>query len=415
MRICILQTGEPLHIDKGNYRPMRCMLLADKLIEKGHEVIIISSDFFHQRKIHRFNNFKLIKVKKNLEIQLIPSPGYKKHVGLKRIFDHIILALNLLLFLKNNKEFKPEKVFVGYPPIFTSLVIASWCVSRRISFMIDVKDKWPEHFLEPFHPIARPFLKLLLKPYFISSKYIFKKATKITSITDDYIKWIKSFSNDKNNSQRYFVSPLIRKPFELTKKKLEESIEFWNQKNLNIFKDKYFCFIGSYTTSFDFEFIYKSANLLIKSHPKVKFILCGSGDQHENLMKEFYNLSNCMILGEISKFNAKTLISYSVATLAPYINNKNFKNHIPNKIIESLENNTPFITTLDGKLKSIVEEYANGIYIPNENDIDISKFEELLTNPEYVNYLRKNAKYSYEKLFNFEKTFNKIENELINI
>ena len=122
-----------------------------------------------------------------------------------------------------------------------------------------------------------------------------------------------------------------------------------------------------------------------------------------------------MNLGEISKFNAKTLISYSVATLAPYINNKNFKNHIPNKIIESLENNTPFITTLDGKLKSIVEEYANGIYIPNKNDIDISKFEELLTNPEYVNYLRKNAKYSYEKLFNFEKTFNKIENELINI
>ena len=35
MQICIFQTGEPLHIDKGNYRPMRCMLLADKLIDKG--------------------------------------------------------------------------------------------------------------------------------------------------------------------------------------------------------------------------------------------------------------------------------------------------------------------------------------------------------------------------------------------
>ena len=50
MEICIFQTGEPLHIDKGNYRPMRCMLLADSLIEKGHKVKIISTAFFHQRK-----------------------------------------------------------------------------------------------------------------------------------------------------------------------------------------------------------------------------------------------------------------------------------------------------------------------------------------------------------------------------
>ena len=415
MRICIFQTGEPLHIDKGNYRPMRCMLLADKLIENGHEVIVISSDFFHQRKIHRYNNFKLIKVKKNLKIQLIPSSGYKKHIGLSRLVDHIILAFNLFLFLKNNKELKPEKVFVGYPPILTSLVITIWCLRRKMPFILDVKDKWPEHFLEPFPHFAWPLVKFLLKPYIISSKYIFKKATKITSITDEYIDWIKSFSNDKNNPERYFVSPLIRRPFELSEINFKESIDFWKQKNLNIFKDKYFCFIGSYTTSFDFEFIYKSANTLIKSHPKVKFILCGSGDQYDNLIKEFYYLPNCQLLGEINKFNAKTLISHSVATLAPYINNKNFNNHIPNKIIESLENNTPFITTLDGKLKSIIEEYNNGIYIPNKNVIDISKFEKILTNLDYANYLRKNAKYSYEKLFNFEKTFNKIESELINI
>jgi len=415
MEICILQTGEPLHIDKGNYRPMRCMLLADKLIEKGHKVIIISSDFFHQRKVHRFNKFKLIKVKKNLEIQLIPSIGYQKHVSLVRVIDHFILAFNLFLFLKKNKKFRPDKIFLGYPPILTSLVITKWCLKKRISFILDVKDKWPEHFIEPFPPFARSIAKLLLKPYFISTKYIFNKATKITSITDDYIDWIKCFSNDKKDSDRYFVSPLIRKPFQLSEEKLKISINFWHKNNLDIFKDKYFCFIGSYTTSFDFQFIYKSAKLLIKSFPEVKFILCGSGDQYHNLSKEFSKLPNCKFLGEINKFNAKTLISYSVATLAPYINNKNFNNHIPNKIIESLENKTPFITTLDGKLKSIIEKYNNGIFIPNKDIIDVSKFEKILNNQEYRNTLKNNAKYSYEKLFNFEKTFNQIENELCKI
>ena len=60
MQICIFQTGEPLHIDKGNYRPMRCMLLADKLIENGHKVTIISSDFFHQKQIHRYQKTSLL-------------------------------------------------------------------------------------------------------------------------------------------------------------------------------------------------------------------------------------------------------------------------------------------------------------------------------------------------------------------
>ena len=58
MEACIFQTGEPLHIDKGNYRPMSCMFLDDNLIENGHKVKIISTAFFHKRKIHRARKFK---------------------------------------------------------------------------------------------------------------------------------------------------------------------------------------------------------------------------------------------------------------------------------------------------------------------------------------------------------------------
>ena len=76
------------------------------------------------------------------------------------------------------------------------------------------------------------------------------------------------------------------------------------------------------------------------------------------------------------------------------------------------KNGTPFITTLDGKLKSIIQKYNNGIFIPNKDPINISIFEELLVNQEYLNNLRKNAKDSYEKLFNFDKTYSQIEESL---
>ena len=38
---------------------------------------------------------------------------------------------------------------------------------------------------------------------------------------------------------------------------------FWDEQNINIFKTKYFCFIGSYSKSFDFDFIYKSAKSIV--------------------------------------------------------------------------------------------------------------------------------------------------------
>ena len=61
MYIWIFQTGEPLHIDKEGLRPMRAMCLANKLIKEGHKVLIISSDFFHQKKLKELQGFRIFK------------------------------------------------------------------------------------------------------------------------------------------------------------------------------------------------------------------------------------------------------------------------------------------------------------------------------------------------------------------
>ena len=414
MQICIFQTGEPLHVDRGDYRPMRCMLLADKLIDKGHKVSIISSDFYHQRKVHRTKNFSTFNINSNLSIHLIPSLGYKKHISFRRIVDHFVLAFNLYLFLKKNKIFKPDKFFIGYPPILTSLVLSIWCKKNNIPYMLDVKDKWPIQFLEPFSNRIEKIIRLLIEPYFISSRLVFRNSNKITSITDGYINWIKNFANI-NKKNNCFVSPLIRKPLFLTKEQNDEALASWLKLSLNIKKTRYFCFIGSFTKSFDFNFIYKSAKLLIVKNPKIKFVICGSGDQYKNIIQKFDSCQNVLIFGEINKFMSKVLIKNSIATLAPYINNQNFKDHIPNKIIESLENNTPFITTLDGKLKSMIEEYNNGVFIRNQQNIDITKYQQIINDKDFQKNLSKNSEKSFKKLFDFNKTFDKIIENLISM
>ena len=77
MLIWIFQTAEPLPSDKNKERPMRASNLTFSLIEKGHKVVIWTSSFYHQEKIHRSKVFKSIKFSPNITINLIPSLGYK--------------------------------------------------------------------------------------------------------------------------------------------------------------------------------------------------------------------------------------------------------------------------------------------------------------------------------------------------
>ena len=412
MHICIFQTGEPLHIDKGNYRPMRCMLLANKLIEKGHKVSLISSTFFHQRKIFRFKSYRFINVNKNLNIYLIPSIGYKNHIGIRRILDHISLAFNLHIFLKNNKDFHPDRIFLGYPPIETSLVMIIWGMKKKIPIILDVKDNWPENFIEVFPKRLKSVAKLFLFPYFFSAKYIFKESYKITSITDSFIRWIKIISEENLDSykvkNKYFVSPLVRKPIKLNNEDYEYSKKFWLNLNINIFEQKHFSFIGSFTKSFDFNLIYFSAKYLLSRKPEYKFIVCGSGDQRDNLEKLFFNLENIILVGEIDQYQSKLLISNSIATLAPYKNSSNFNNSIPNKIIESLENKVPFITNNYGEMKKMINNQMNGIYVPNYTNKSLSILIKLIDDKKFLNELKENAYKSYENLYDFDKVFENI-------
>ena len=83
MHICIFQTGEPLHIDDGNYRPMRAMLLADKLLENGRK------ELNNEKRKQIYDEFSKIIYDEQPIIYLYAGYGltaiHKKIKGVKKI------------------------------------------------------------------------------------------------------------------------------------------------------------------------------------------------------------------------------------------------------------------------------------------------------------------------------------------
>ena len=297
MRIWIFQTGEPLHIDNLSYRPMRAMNLANFLVQRGHEVTIWSSAFFHQEKQHRSLAYQAIKVHDSLEIKLIPSSGYKKNIGLARIVDHIRLAINLRKLLANEHLTAPDAAFVGYPPIETAYVMTCWLKKKSIPYIVDVKDQWPSIFVErcpkPLRVLARTFFFL----HFLMGKAVLRNANVVSSISSSFLNWCYEFSG-RPVSKDGLVVPLTVKndTYPRRMRKNRKNALMSKGVNLNDGQPK-FCFVGSLSAAFDFGPIFEAAEQFESKEIEVQFLICGDGDEANKLKKRAAHLRNVVFLG----------------------------------------------------------------------------------------------------------------------
>lgn len=406
MKVWIFQTGEPLHSDKDNYRPMRAMNLANALVKKGHNVIIWSSGFYHQKKIQRDKAYKKIFINKKLEIRLIPSPGYKKNISIQRLFDHFKLAYNLKKKLDIEKTL-PDVAFIGYPPIEAAFVMTSWLKKKKTPLLLDVKDKWPFFFLENTPKIIRPFLRLILLPFFFIAKKTFKDSSGICSISKSFLNWSLNFSNRKK-SRFDIIAPLTTPTDQLTSSMKKKSYSWWSKKGViqnNIFR---VIFIGSFSRSFDFDVIFKTATILSNKKINCEFIICGNGELNTILRVKSKNYHNIKIIEWIDASQVYTLSKLSSAIIAPYKNYQNYKGTITNKIIDAFKLGKPILCPIKGEIGNLITNFKVGV-VYNDHLSLANNIKLLINNPD----LQKSMSYNSIKLYQDKFEFNKVYGRLI--
>ena len=413
--IWILQTGEPLHCDMGNPRPMRAMNLANALIEHGHNVVLWSSAFYHQEKKHRSKSFKSIIVNNKLTINLIPSIGYKKNIGLGRLFDHAHLAYNLSKQLKTGNFIIPDVAFIGYPPIETASVMLNWLKMQKIPTIIDIKDMWPALFLEPFPKIFKPIIKFLLTPYFYLGRKSIKDATALSSMSQSYLNWMSLYSGRKLNSLdkiNYLTSPL----YKISPEKNEEVVKWRN--NLNIYNNNKhnFIFVGSFMSVYDFTVVRDTAKRFLNEKIKCKFIICGDGAFSKVIKEIMYGLPNVIFTGWIDRAKISYLVECCSGAIVPYRNIENFTSNIPNKVIDALSNGLPIITTLNGEVKELVESERVGFVCNNNSKFTMyDAMRILIENPNLQKEMSQRAFNLYKNLFSYEKVYGDLVTSIENL
>lgn len=414
LNIWVLQTGEPLHCDGGNPRPMRAMNLADAAVRHGHRVTIVSSAFNHTEKLHRATTFRSIEIKEGLRICLIPSPGYQSHKGLARLYDHAVLAFNLKKWL-GGEAVKPDVVFIGYPPIEVAFVMAGWLVRKSIPFVVDVKDQWPHIFVDSMPPSLKPVARLLFAPYFFIGSRTLKKATSISAMADDFLEWSIKFSGrDRVVMDRVFPLTAPRPP--LSAEQRAEAQQFWAGKDVSLDADKV-VFAGTITGSFDIRPVVKAAQYFFDQGSSgsgigCEFVICGDGPHLEEWRGLFKGLENVHFPGWVTSAQAEVLFESAVASLVPLKSIPNYTGNVPNKVVDSLARGKPVLSGLRGTLEKMIVNDGVGLFYGDDQSLSAC-ITKLLQNPELTAAIGSNCRRIYDERYDFEKVYDSIVSHLV--
>ena len=402
MKVWILQTGEPLHIDKDGSRPMRGMNLANKLIEKGHKVTLWSTKFNHRLKKQRDINQNIIKISKNLEIRLIQSPGYRHNVSIRRIYDHIILGLNLRKQTKGIHE-TPDVAFLGYPPIEINYFMSNFLFKKKIPYLVDVKDQWPDFFVEVTPKLLKIITKVLILPFQYCAKKILLKASGITSMSKGFLNWSLNYVNRKKNKFDQVVPLTTEKN---SKWSLDE-LNWWKKFNITQNNLNNIMFVGSHYPSLDFDTIIETAKMFQLKNIQCNFIICGEGELTDEIKRKSYGLKNVIFPGWVDRSKVEALATISIAAICPFKNIDNYRVNIPNKIIDALSLSLPILSPLDGEVSELINEKKIGLkYKENSHESLFNCINQLLENQQLLTELSDNSKKTYDELFDFDKVYN---------
>ena len=404
LTVWIFQAGEPLHCDDELVRPMRAMNLANALVEKGHYVVLWSSSFYHQEKRHRSSTLNQIQINPNLEIRLIPSPGYKRNISFSRLFDHLRLSLNLKKEL-NLQSAIPDAAFVGYPPIETAAVMIRWLKKRDIPTLLDVKDQWPSLLVESVPKIARPLARLVLSPYYFVARRAMRHATGICAMSDSFLNWAVGFAGRGQNKVDRVV-PLTSPKTSIEEALLLSARQWWSAHGIQRDKKCRIMFVGSFSRAFDFDAIFIAAGELIEQQVDCEFILCGDGDLAETLKVKAENYPNVSIISWIDRAKIIALAECSSAVVAPYKNTPDFIASIPNKVIDALLLGLPLLSPLQGEVEKLINIDNVGLCYGSESGNSLADcINNLVDKPSLIQEFSGNAKRLYDDKFSFENVY----------
>lgn len=306
-----------------------------------------------------------------------PNKGF-----FKRIISYISFAVSSIV-LGTRKSGKQDLIIATSPQFFVG--IAGYIISRlkRIPFIFEIRDLWPESIVQLGLLKNRVIIKILEW----IELFLYKKAAHIISVTDSYVEFLVKKGINRNKIS------IIKNGVDLDLFQLKGNQEALKKK-YNLENKIVVSYIGTLGMSHALDKVCETAQFF--EDQNVEFLLVGEGAEKQNL-KNIINhthIKNVKFVDQIPKEKLPEYYELSDIILVTLKALPLFKKVIPSKIFEIMSMGRPIVLGVDGEARNIVEDAEAGIFSKPEDVLDLrEKITFMLDNKKRAHYGNNGRKY----------------------
>lgn len=360
MKIWLLNTGEPYpFMDDASL--MRNGMLALELDARGHEVLWWGCNFFHQLKQRICKQEEYRAFGKRSKVLLLDSLSYSSNFSLKRYRNNAHISKRFLARAADMIE--PDIIVSSYPIHELSYHAVQYGQKNNVPVIVDVRDLWPDIFIDPLPLLSKPIARMLLSRDFKMSSYTLSNATAIFSISDTFMNW-SLFRAKRTFCKPDALFPIGSKPLSTKPDNIDEIFPWYkNTKGKTIA-----CFIGSFGRTYDLALVLNAATRLKEAgNDEIHFVLGGSGLKYDIISRDAADLDNVTLTGWLDRTEIEALLH--IADIGLSIYTADASQSLPNKPFQYMSGGLAIISSLSGDLERILQKEQIGMqYIAEDID-----------------------------------------------
>ena len=360
MHVALVTIGEPLPLGEGVAdRRHRTGFFAEHLVRNGHQVTWWTSAFDHARKRMIRTVSATLQISDRLELELLRGCGYARNVSFARLRDQRLLARQFAVRMRAKGA--PDVIVCALPPVELCAAATAYGAEFGIPVVLDMRDMWPDIFVDVFPGWSRPVARRLLRPIFSQASRACRQATTITGITEPFVDWgVRRAGRARTSLDKSFPIGYSRQQPPAVR--LEAADAFWTRLGIVDSPDRpIITFIGNMGRQCDLRHVIEAARKLhVMSHP-ARFVLCGNGERLDAYRAAAAGLPNVVLPGWIDEAQIHALLRRTYAALDPLPRRYDFLATINNKAIEYISAGVPIISCPStGLLADTIARYDCG-------------------------------------------------------
>jgi len=238
------------------------------------------------------------------------------------------------------------------PPIFQAL--SAWAAAKikRVPFLLEIRDLWPE-FAIAMGVLKNPILIRLSK---LLESFLYAQADHILVNSPAYREYMlqRGISPQKVTLIPNGVEAGM---FSGTGAGIRDELGL-NGKFVVIYA-------GALGQANDIPTLIRAAEIL-KTNEKIHFLILGDGKERANLeiLAQAYKLNNMTFTGSRPKSEMPSFLAASDACVAILQDIPMFKTTYPNKVFDYMAAGKPVVLAIDGVIREVVEAANGGIFVP---------------------------------------------------